>query len=64
LYYEKNIHSVTASTRQDGEELLALAAEIPLKTAIQEFPLAEANTALQLLKAGKINGAAVLVLPT
>lgn len=60
LYYEKNVHSVTASTRRDGAELLELAATIPLKTTVQEFPLAEANTALQLLKAGKINGAAVL----
>ncbi len=63
LYYEKNVRSVTASTRRDGEELLALAAQIPLRTEIQEFPLAEANTALQLLKAGKINGAAVLAMP-
>lgn len=60
LYYEKNVHSVTASTRRDGEELLALAAAIPLRTEIQEFALSEANLALQMLKAGKINGAAVL----
>ncbi len=60
LYYEKSIRSVTASTRQDGEELLQLAAEIPIKTQTQQFPLAEANQALQLLKAGKINGAGVL----
>jgi alcohol dehydrogenase, propanol-preferring len=60
LYYEKSIHSVTASTRQDGEELLQLAAEIPIRTQTQQFPLAEANRALQLLKAGKINGAGVL----
>ncbi len=63
LYYEKNVHSVTASTRQDGEELLALAAAIPLHTTVEEFPLAAANQALQLLKAGKINGAAVLAVP-
>ena len=60
LYYEKSIHSVTASTRQDGEELLQLAAEIPIRTQTQQFPLADANRALQLLKAGKINGAGVL----
>lgn len=63
LYYEKNVRSVTASTRRDGEELLELAATIPLRTTIQEFPLAEANNALQLLKTGKINGAAVLAIP-
>jgi propanol-preferring alcohol dehydrogenase len=62
LYYEKTIRSVTASTRQDGEELLQLAAKIPIRTETQEFPLAEANRALQLLKAGKINGAAVLAM--
>jgi alcohol dehydrogenase, propanol-preferring len=62
LYYEKTIRSVTASTRRDGEELLQLAAKIPIQTKTQQFPLAEANKALQLLKAGKINGAAVLAM--
>jgi propanol-preferring alcohol dehydrogenase len=61
LYYEKTVRSVTASTRKDGEELLELAVKIPIRTQTQQFPLAEANKALQLLKAGKINGAAVLV---
>jgi propanol-preferring alcohol dehydrogenase len=60
LYYEKTVRSVTASSRRDGEELLQLAAAIPIRTQTQQFPLAEANKALQLLKAGKINGAAVL----
>jgi propanol-preferring alcohol dehydrogenase len=60
LYYEKTVKSVTASTRQDGEELLELAARIPLKTQVQIFPLAQANEALQLLKQGKIDGAGVL----
>ena len=62
LYYEKTVRSVTASTRRDGEELLQLAAAIPIHTQVQQFPLSEANKALQLLKAGKINGAAVLAL--
>jgi propanol-preferring alcohol dehydrogenase len=62
LYYEKTVRSVTASTRQDGEELLLLAAAIPIHTETQQFPLAEANRALQLLKAGKINGTAVLAI--
>ncbi|MCX5834538.1 MAG: zinc-dependent alcohol dehydrogenase family protein [Deltaproteobacteria bacterium] len=60
LYDERTIRSVTASTRKDGIELLQTAAEIPIRTEIQLFPLNEANRALQLLKAGKINGAGVL----
>jgi len=60
LYDERSVRSVTASTRQDGIELLEAAAEIPIRTEIQSFPLKEANRALQLLKAGKITGAGVL----
>jgi propanol-preferring alcohol dehydrogenase len=62
LYFEKTVRSVTASTRQDGQELLELAAQIPIKPHVQLFPLAEANQALKLLKAGGIDGAAVLAL--
>ena len=62
LYFEKTLSSVTASTRQDGGELLELAAQIPIRPHVQLFPLAEANQALKLLKAGRINGAAVLVM--
>jgi propanol-preferring alcohol dehydrogenase len=62
LYFEKTVRSVTASTRQDGNELLELAAKIPIKPHVQLFPLAEANQALKLLKAGGIDGAAVLVM--
>jgi len=60
LYDERTIRSVTASTRRDGIELLEAAAEIPIRTETQSFPLKEANGALQLLKAGKITGAGVL----
>jgi propanol-preferring alcohol dehydrogenase len=60
LYGERTIRSVTASTRRDAKELLSLAPQIPIRTRIQVFPLQEVNRALQLLKAGKINGAAVL----
>src|SRR5579871_262319 len=60
LFEERNLRSVTANTRQDGAELLRLAAEIPLHTHTQEFPLAEANAVLQALKQDRINGAAVL----
>ncbi len=60
LFYERNLRSVTANTREDGRELLQLAAEIPLKTHPEEYSLEQANEALIQLKSGKINGAAVL----
>lgn len=60
LYYEKTVRSVTNSTRQDALDLLRLAAEIPIHTETEVFPLEEANRALQLLKQGKIQGAGVL----
>jgi alcohol dehydrogenase, propanol-preferring len=62
LYFEKTVRSVTASTRQDGRELLELAAQIPIRPQVQVFPLAEANQVLKLLKAGRIDGAAVLII--
>lgn len=60
LFQERTLRSVTANTRRDGEELLRLAAEIPLRTHIEEFALEEANQALQKLKRDGIQGAAVL----
>jgi propanol-preferring alcohol dehydrogenase len=60
IYHERTVRSVANSTRQDVHELLRLAAEIPIRTEVEIFPLAEANRALQHLKAGKINGAGVL----
>jgi propanol-preferring alcohol dehydrogenase len=60
LFYERTLRSVTANTRRDGQELLQLAAEIPLRTHTREFPLEAANEALLLLKQDQINGAAVL----
>ena len=60
LFGERTLKNVTASTRKDAEELLKLAPQIPIRTQIQRFTLQEANQALQLLKAGKINGAGVL----
>ena len=60
LYHERTLRSVANATRQDGEELLKIAAEIPIRTTTQAFKLEEANKALQLLKEGKISGAAVL----
>jgi propanol-preferring alcohol dehydrogenase len=61
VFYERNIHSVTANTREDGRNLLAEAATAMVHPRVTAFPLAEANRALQLLKADQINGTGVLV---
>jgi propanol-preferring alcohol dehydrogenase len=50
-------------TRRDGDELLALAPQVPVKTWTTAYPLAEANRALDDLRRGRIEGAAVLVMP-
>ena len=60
LYDEKVLRSVANSTRRDGEELLSVAAEIPVRTETTVFPLDQANEALFALKTGGISGAAVL----
>jgi propanol-preferring alcohol dehydrogenase len=60
LYQERKMLSVANATRRDGEELLAAAAEIPVRTTVRTFPLEAANEALAELKAGRIDGAAVL----
>ena len=60
LYEERVIRSVANNTRKDGHEFLRLAAEIPVKTHVQVYPLAEANRALNALKNDAIRGAAVL----
>ncbi len=60
LFYEKNVHSVTANTRQDGRELLETAARIPIRPKVQLFPLQAANQALLALKEDRINGSGVL----
>jgi propanol-preferring alcohol dehydrogenase len=60
LFQERSLRSVTANTRQDGRELMTLAGEIPLHTHTVEYPLEQANVALQALKSDAINGAAVL----
>lgn len=60
IYHEKTVRSVASSTRQDAEEFLTIAGEIPIQSEIEIFPLKEANKALQLLKESRINGAGVL----
>ena len=56
-----SILSVANLTRADGAEFLEVAARVPVKTPTTTFPLACANEALDLLRAGRIEGAAVLV---
>jgi propanol-preferring alcohol dehydrogenase len=60
LYQERMIRSVANNTRQDGEDFLRVAAEIPIRTHVQIFPLQDANRALNALKNDAIPGAAVL----
>jgi propanol-preferring alcohol dehydrogenase len=61
LWWERELRSVANFTRRDAREFLALAAEIPIHTDIQTFPLREANSALRQLKRGELSGTAVLL---
>ncbi|HEY8554178.1 MAG TPA: zinc-dependent alcohol dehydrogenase family protein [Burkholderiales bacterium] len=61
LWGERRIVSVANLTRRDGEELLALAPRIPIRTSVQEYPLDQANAALDALRRGRLQGAAVLI---
>ncbi|MGH7995234.1 MAG: zinc-dependent alcohol dehydrogenase family protein [Opitutaceae bacterium] len=60
LWEERTLCSVANLTRLDGEEFLALAPQVPIKTETTRFPLAEANEALASLREGRLSGAAVL----
>jgi propanol-preferring alcohol dehydrogenase len=62
VFYERDIHSVTANTREDGHGLLAEAARIPLCPHTATYPLEDANRALQDLKADRIQGSGVLLI--
>ncbi|MGE0119532.1 MAG: zinc-dependent alcohol dehydrogenase family protein [Dongiaceae bacterium] len=61
LWQEREIVSVANLTRRDGEEFLALAPGIPVRTTVETYPLADANRALADLREGRVKGAAVLV---
>ncbi len=61
LWGERSVRSVANLTRRDGEELLALAPAVPLRTEVSTFALEDANAALARLRAGDLRGAAVLV---
>jgi propanol-preferring alcohol dehydrogenase len=60
LWEERSLRSVANLTREDGEQFLALAPRIPVRTEITVYPLQEANSALDDLRAGRLAGAAVL----
>ncbi|OUL23140.1 alcohol dehydrogenase [Nostoc sp. T09] len=61
LWEERVLRSVANLTRKDGEEFLALAPKVPIRTEINTFTLSQANEALDALRSGKITGSAVLV---
>jgi propanol-preferring alcohol dehydrogenase len=60
LWGERQIRSVANYTRADAHEFLALAAELPIRTVVDRYSLAEANRALRDVKTGQVQGAAVL----
>jgi propanol-preferring alcohol dehydrogenase len=60
LFEERQVRSVTANTRRDGEELLALAAEIPIRPTVVRYPLEQADEALAAVAGDGLTGAAVL----
>ncbi len=60
LWGERSLGSVANLTRRDGEEFMALAPRIPVRTEVETYPLESANEALDDLRAGRLRGAAVL----
>jgi len=61
LWGERSVCSVANLTRRDGQEFLALAPKVPVKTEVHAYPLEKANDALEDLRHGRFNGAAVIV---
>ena len=61
LWQERTIRSVANLTREDGRAFLKLAAEVPVKTSVTTYPLAQAEQALDDLRAGRFEGAAVVI---
>jgi propanol-preferring alcohol dehydrogenase len=62
LWGERTIRSVANLTRRDGDEFLRLVPQVPVRTTVERFSLAEANEALSRLRRGELQGAAVLVM--
>jgi propanol-preferring alcohol dehydrogenase len=60
IYGERVLRSAANSTRQDARELLEIAADVPVRTAVTMYPLQEANRALDDMKHSRIEGAGVL----
>jgi propanol-preferring alcohol dehydrogenase len=60
LWEERVVRSVANLTRRDGEEFLALAPRVPVRTEVETFPLEQANEALDRLRRGEVRGSAVL----
>ena len=60
LWEESSVRSVANLTRSDGEEFLALAPRVPVRTFVEQLPLAQANEALDRLRAGRVRGSLVL----
>ena len=56
LWEERVLRSVANLTRADGEEFLALAPRVPVRTEVEAHPLAEANEALERLRTGRVGG--------
>ena len=61
LWGERAVRSVANLTRRDGDEFLALAPKVPVRTEVETYPLSRANDALAALRSGRLTGAAVLV---
>jgi len=61
LWHERTVRSVANLTRRDGEEFLALAPQVPVRTQVTTYPLESANEALADLRAGRFSGAAVVI---
>jgi alcohol dehydrogenase, propanol-preferring len=64
LWEERILRSVANLTRRDGEEFLAIAPQVPVRTEVTAFPLEQANQALEYLRSGELQGAAVLTVYT
>jgi alcohol dehydrogenase, propanol-preferring len=62
LWEERTMRSVANLTRQDGEEFLRLAPQVPIRTEVTTYPLEKANQALDDLRSGRLDGAAVLTI--
>ena len=62
LWGERTVRSVANLTRRDGEEFLALAPRLRVRTSVETYPLSRAADALDALRAGRVHGAAVLVM--